>query len=60
MMQLNGHIPGMIHYGVGHVRELYWLPGEVASADAEEHLGVNKYLSGEKYKEQSGYYFKPS
>lgn len=44
MMKLNGHIPGMIHYGVGHVRELHRLSGEVASTDAKEYLGMNKYL----------------
>lgn len=46
MMQLYGHVPSMVHYGVGHVGELHGLSGEVASANAEEDLGVNKDLRG--------------
>lgn len=34
----------MIQHLVGHVRELHGLPGELAAADAEEHLGVDKHL----------------
>lgn len=46
MMQLYGHVPSMVHYGVGHVGELHGLSGEVASANAEEDLSVNKDLRG--------------
>lgn len=46
MVQLNGHIPGMIHYGVGHIRELYGFAGEIPTANAEEYLGMYKDLKG--------------
>lgn len=46
MMQLNSHVPSMVHYGVGHVGELHGLSREVASANAEEDLGVNEDLRG--------------
>lgn len=44
MMQLDGHVPRMVHYGIGHVGELHGFPGEVASPNAEEDLGVNEDL----------------
>lgn len=50
MMQLYGHVPSMVHYGVGHVRELHGLSGKVASANAEEDLGVNEDLRGRQKK----------
>lgn len=46
MMQLYGHVPSMVHYGVGHVGELHGLSRKVTSANAEEDLGVNKDLCG--------------
>lgn len=46
MMQLYGHVPSMVHYGVRHVGELHGLSREVASANAEEDLGMNKDLWG--------------
>lgn len=44
MMQLYCNISGMIHYGIGHIRELYGLAGEVASTNAKEDLSMHKNL----------------
>lgn len=54
MMQLDGHVARMIHYGIGHVGELHGLAGKVTSADAEEDLGVNEDLQRIEEKRAGG------
>lgn len=44
VVQLDGDVAGVLHDRVRHVREVHGLAVEVLAADAEEHLGVHKYL----------------
>lgn len=44
VVQFDGHIPCMIHYRIGHIGKLHRFTRKVATSDAEEHLGMHKYL----------------
>lgn len=44
MVQFDGNVTCILHYGVGHVGKVHGLAVEMLSADAEEHFCMCEYL----------------